>query len=533
MTIQSLSRRWFERPQYRPKLPTQDSESWFPLARDELMARELSAEDCARRTAIGVPDRQGLIAAFDSTYEDWRLPRSPEATAAIERLALDDTLCVVTGQQPGFLGGPLYVLYKALTAIAVSRWVEKNRGQACVPVFWVAGEDHDIDEVRTARFPGGEAATFSLPHPEGRAPLSELAIDPPSEAVIKEFLSLVNRQPHAELVEDLAGQYHGRNVASGFAALVAKLLGHYGLVFIDPEKLRPLAKPLIQRCIEEPLELIERIELGSQELAASGLKPFVTSRLPLFLLRDGARDHLSPAANGLSIDGGGPGFDRQELLELLEREPASFSPGALLRPLVQDFLLPSITTVGGPAEVGYFAQMGPLSEWLGIDKPRILLRFQATVLAAEGGRAWSEMGLDTGLLATALGPEDLIPVDKTNAELEELRIIRQRLGSLGAGLEAENPGSRSLGRGLRTARESLQRLEGRLRRLHAQGDPAAWKKASLVWNQVLPDGKLQERYWGYLHLIAQYGTGWIEETLDEICKDPFSLAHRLIEIETR
>ena len=530
MKNHSLPLSWYDRPQYRPVLPTPDAESWFPLAREELMLRNLSDEHCRKRAAIGVPDREGLVAAFKSTCENWRLPETAEATAALERLARNDTLCVVTGQQPGFLGGPLYVLYKALTAIALSRWVEAEYGRACVPIFWVAGEDHDIDEVRRHRLPSGEA--FQLPHPAGRAPLSELTIDPPSEAVVDEFLSAVSDLPHSSLVEELASQYRGRSVASGFAALLAGLLGRYGLLFLDPEKLRPLSKPLIRRCIEEPEEVINQIEKGSEELSGTGLKPFVASRLPLFVLREGSRDHLSPGENGLVVDGGGPQFDREELLDLLDKEPASFSCGALLRPLIQDYLLPSLTTVGGPAEVGYFAQLGPLSKWLGGERPLILLRFQGTLLAGEGRQAWKELGLDGGSLAAALTPEDLVSPADERGELAELRAIGERLSALGSDLETESPGSRGVERGLRTAQESLARLASRIRKLQARGDPAAWERASTAWNHLLPDDKLQERCWGFLQPIAEYGTEWIETVLEEIGRDPFSLSHRLIEFDS-
>ncbi len=532
MKIHDLPLQWYERPQYRPLLSAQGERRWFILSREELALRRLDAADCESRASGGVADRAGLAAAIENTYEDWGLPRAPEAATGIERLGRDETLCVVTGQQPGFLGGPLYVLYKALTSIALARWVEERYGRACVPVFWVAGEDHDIDEVRTARFPGGEPAVFSLPHPAGRAPLSSLPIDPASEAVIEEFISHVSSSPHSDTVGELAGQYRGRTVASGFAALLASLLGGHGLVFIDPEKLRPLSRPLVRQCIERPAELIERLEDGSRELEDAGLKPFVSSRLPLFLVRDGRRDHLAPTENGLAIDGGGPRFDRQELLEELEENPGSFSPGALLRPLIQDYLLPSVATVGGPAEAGYFSQMGPFSKWLGVEKPRLVLRFQGTTLAGEGRRAWSELNADTGRLAAALCPEDLVDLDEDHGELEEVRGIRARLASLDETLAGEGPRSRGLERGLRTAHESLARLENRIRKLRARGDADAWKNASLCWEELLPGGKLQERRWGYLHLIADHGTDWLERIIEEIGKDPFSLSHRLLEFES-
>ena len=278
--------------------------------------------------------------------------------------------------------------------------------------------------------------------------------------------------------------------------------------------------------------MINQIEKGSEELSGTGLKPFVASRLPLFVLREGRSAHLRPGENGLVVDGGGPQFDREELLDLLDKEPASFSCGALLRPLIQDYLLPSLTTVGGPAEVGYFAQLGPLSKWLGVERPRILLRFQGTLLAGEGRQAWKELGLDGGSLAAALNPEDLVSPADERGELAELRAIGERLSALGSDLETESPGSRGVERGLRTAQASLARLASRIRKLQARGDPAAWERASTAWNHLLPDDKLQERRWGFLQPIAEYGTEWIETVLEEIGRDPFSLSHRLIEFDS-
>ncbi len=530
--IQDLPQQWFERSQYRPQLTDREGDRWFLLARQELSLKTIEAVECRQRAEAGLPDREGLAAAVQSTYDDWDLPCSPQAEAGIERLGQEKTLCVVTGQQPGFLGGPLYVLYKALSAIALARWIEASCGSPCVPVFWVAGEDHDIDEVRNARFPlGGETATFSLPHETGRTPLSKLPIDSQCEKVLAEFISGIGGRKHSDTVEQLAGQYHGRSVASGFAALLAKLLGDHGLVFIDPEKLRPLARPLLRRCIENPSEIIKQIESSAEELKATGLKPFVSSRFPLFLLRKGSRDHLAPSESGLRVDGGGPALDQEELLDLLEKNPEKFSAGALLRPIIQDYLLPSVATIGGPAEVGYYAQLGQLSRWLEVPMPRILLRFQASILEGEGSRAWGELDIDSDRLAAAHCAEDLVDTGDERAELKELRKIHERLEAVGGSLAKENPDSRSLEKGLRKAQGALGRLENRIRKLQARSDTPTWKNATTLWQQVLPEDTLQERYWGYLHLIAQHGTGWIDELLENISADPFSLCHRLVRLK--
>ncbi len=541
--IHELPRQWFEHRQYRPMITAHlESYAQQPGAIQKMLeAPKLSGDwrkaslmyrKLCKDSLVSEDHSKKIEAALESTYEDWNLARFPAAIRGIKKLGSGRSLCVVTGQQPGFLGGPLYVLYKALTAIALCREVER-RGTNCVPVFWVAGEDHDIDEVRTARFPiDGKEQSFSLPHEVNRSPLSSRHIDSRSENVIGEFLSRLGNRKYSNFVGHLADQYRGRTIASGFAAMLAELLGEQGLVILDPEKLRPLARPILRRCIEHPSEVIDQIEYGAREIEASGLKPVVSSRFPLFLLQDGKRDHLAPSKNGLCIDGGGPELDQQELLDLLEKSPENFSTGALLRPIIQDSLLPSLTTIGGPAEVGYFSQLGPLCKWLDVEKPRILLRFQATILEGESSLAWSALEMDTQRFAIAQSAEDLVKPGDEPYELFELREIHSRLNSVGERLlEQTDFHFKNVIKGLGKAQGALGRLEDRIRKIHARNyDLADWRNATTLWQQALPGGALQERHWGYLHLIADHGTDWIENLLEKIPVH-FQSAHHLVHLK--
>jgi uncharacterized protein YllA (UPF0747 family) len=173
------------------------------------------------------------------------------------------------------------------------------------------------------------------------------------------------------------------------------------MLFLDPVNVRPMASALIRRVIEEPERILALVEEGRREVEAKGMKPLVKGRLPLFLLRQGRRDHLSPAAGGLEVDGGGPIIARSELLETLERDPRAFSAGALLRPVVQEGCLPCLITVGGPAEVGYFAQIGPLAAHFGLERPTIALRFNGTLVEGKMARTANGLSLDTSARASA------------------------------------------------------------------------------------------------------------------------------------
>jgi len=549
--VQPLPRSWFEnRQRYRRRGPHPSAattsgpptdDAWFLLAHPELA---IDAPGLDRQAAIPSDlgtSRAELVDAFRATYTNWRLPLTTAAERALSALGDDATTCIVTGQQPGFLGGPIYTLLKALSAIATARWIETHHGTRCIPVFWVAGEDHDIDEVRTARFgaaSGGgasdDAVAFSLPHPDDRRPLSSRDVDPATVAVLdaasEHFASLQCGDDAVALVD----AYRERSVAGGFAAMLATLLGDRGLVVIDPEQLRPLARPLFRRVIESPGAALGAVQRGAAEVAASGLDPFVRARLPLFRLDDdGRRHHLSPTESGdLRVDGGGPTIERAKLLDELDREPQRFSSGALLRPLIQQSLLPCVATIGGAAEVGYFAQLDALADWLAVRRPAIALRFQATILGGRATRAWRRLGLDLESFSRAREATDLLPPATPSAALRDLDDVRSAFRRTADALCAELPAAqRGLERAIGGIDAALEKLAARASKAHARERDDLWPAAERVWREAFPDGELQERRRGWLELVGRYGTDWLDDLIATIETDPTALEHRLVLIE--
>lgn len=530
--VAPLSERWFDRPQYRPRVGPEDSGRWFLLSGAVPRAAVLPPPPAPVPEELRPPP-EAVRKAVEATYEDWDVPDSPAARRNIEALSRDDTITVVAGQQPGFLTGPLYTIYKAVSAIALAEACEKAHGRRCVPVFWVAGEDHDVDEIREARFPGADGEVVArLPHAAGRRPLSTLPVDEATEAVLDEVIRHLRGRRHGDEAASLVELYRGRNLASGCAAILARLLGKHGLVIVDPEKLRPLAAPIFQRLVEEADAVVDALREGRRRLAKRGVKPFVAARLPLFLLRDGSREHVAFEGGRLRIDGGGPALDRAALLDELARDPGAFSAGAILRPLIQHVVLRSGLTVGGPAEVGYFAQLPPLSGWLGIETPRIALRAQCTMIDGKAARSWERLGIDGEDLAAARRPEDLVRLDDGSPRLEwarrlqaEMRALREELLEGGGFGEAAR---RRLERSSRKAELAVggvvERLEQELRRRDEEGFLAA----TTLWNHVFPGDALQERRWNAFHYLAKYGTRWLEGLLDAIRKSPLSLNHLLL-----
>jgi bacillithiol biosynthesis cysteine-adding enzyme BshC len=527
LKIRELPLDWFDRPQYRPRVTRAPGEAWF------LLTPEFAPSSRVRPGPPREPPagRKAVRLAFEETYEAWDLPRCTATRRSLDVLEREGTGLVITGQQPGFLGGPLHTVYKAIAAIAVARHYQAETGRACVPVFWVAGDDHDFEEVREALLPGpdGNDVTFRFPGKSDRRPLSEYKVDADAAEVLETAASHLATRRHSEKIRALLQLYRGRNLASGFAALLADLLGHTGMLFLDPVNVRPMASALIRRVIEEPERILARVEEGRMEVQAHGMKPLVKGRLPLFLLRQGRRDHLSPARGGLEVDGGGPIIAQKDLIETLEKDPRAFSAGALLRPVLQEACLPCVITVGGPAEVGYFAQIGPLAAHFGLERPAIALRFNGTLV--EGKMARTANGMSLATMAAARRAEDLLLPREEPAALQAARALAERVErelTTAAGDVAPPQQAERLKRKAKDVSNSILHLTDRIATAHLHSRTQEVEEVRKLWNFTLPGDVLQERRWNALHFISKHGTAWIDELIEAITDDPLRVVHRWV-----
>jgi uncharacterized protein YllA (UPF0747 family) len=284
---------------------------------------------------------------------------------------------------------------------------------------------------------------------------------------------------------------------------------------------------LLRRVLERPEDILASIERGRSEVKSLGLEPLVAARLPLFLFREGRRDHLKATAGGFQIDGGGPSLGREELLRVLRESPGLFSTGALLRPIVEMAVLPSILTVGGPGEVGYFAQVGPLADVFKVPRPRIGLRLCATLVEGKLARTAREISFET--IARAAGPEALVKKGGEPASLERVHAVAQDVErALLAAVDeisgpAEAPRLRARAAGLKA---EVLRLAGRIEKAALSRRSEELDAAKKLWEFIFPGGQLQERTSNVLHFIAKHGTAWIDEIIELLEPDPLRIAHR-------
>ncbi len=476
------------------------------------------------------------------------LVRQQEARGAREagheaaRLVDPRSVAVVTGQQAVLFGGPLLVLYKALAAVKLSADLEARRGAPVVPVFWVASDDHDFEEMRAVDVVDAAGNVKSLRYspaddPAGR-PAWGIGIDASIESVIDALrAALPESQGRDEAIGRVARCYRpGTSLSEAFARLLSSLLP--SLVVLDPADpaLRALMAPVLRREIEEASPSTRFAVRAGAALEAAGYHEQVAVRdgfLNAFAVVDGVRRALAVQDGVLEVRGTERRLSIAEAVAWLERDPTAFSPGALLRPLVQDALLPTAAYLGGPAELAYHAQIGPSYSHFGIPRPALVPRPGATLLEPAQARALEAEGLDLHELQG--DPEALLArwareshpaveeaFARARAAIErELRSIEEALGAVDPTLRAAADAAK--GRALHQVEGLLEKATRALKKR----DQARADRLRRTRNLLFPAGELQERRIAFVAFIARRG-GLVEDLRERL--DVYPRVHQVISL---
>ena len=481
----------------------------------------------AAAAEIAYPEdrRAALVAAL--------APINP-GNSLLGKLAQPNTVAVVTGQQVGLFSGPAYTIYKALTAVRLARYLEEQ-GLAAVPVFWLATQDHDFEEIR-------HSWTFDASHrpvrlsveksgPEG-APVGTLPLPDLPLAALKEALAAL---PFGDDVVGLveAAYRPGRTHGEAFRRLLASLLPDVELLFVDPmlPALRELAAPLLSEALTQAPELSAAIAWRGIALAERGYHAqvhFDEHTSLVFLLENGRRQSLKRHGREYLLGG-----RKIAAAELADRA-ADLSPNALLRPVVQDYLLPTVAYVGGPAELAYLAQSEVLYRHLLRRMPVALPRSGFTLFDHRAYKLLRryEIGGCTNPLADFFQGEEhlrnriasvLIP-KQIQASMESARgSVRSSVDRLLADLHSFDP---TLAAALEVSRRKigyqLDKAEGKIRREAVRRDERASSDAAYLAGLVYPEGHLQERFYSILPFLARHGVdlaGRIYENVRLACPD--------------
>ncbi len=454
---------------------------------------------------------------------------------------------VVTGQQVGLFGGPLYTLMKAASAVRLAQRASERTGVPHVPIFWLASEDHDfaeIDHVALRGSDGGLRTARLANHPAAasRAPVGSLRLGASVEAALDAAAAILG--PASPQVELLRRCYRPESTFAGaFAQWLAETFREYGLVVFDAagRAAHSMGKEVLRAAVERAPELEAALHERGEALEAGGyhqqvlVKPGASL---LFLIGNGGggaeneprtREPLRRRLDGTGDvwTAGRATFSTEDLLGILENEPERLSPNALLRPVFQDAILPTAAYIGGPAEIAYFAQTGALHRRiLGRGVP-VLPRLSATLLEARDARTMEHDGIDL--------PEVFrLPLEEMTQRVGARSMPRegkQRLHAAGQALTEELDGLKawmrgldpSLGRSAEVAASKMVYQMNRLRRLAARRElersGGIRKRIAALYGSVYPGGHLQERAEGAASALARQG-GPLVDALVEAAGDP-------------
>ena len=466
---------------------------------------------------------------------------SPAAAAALEALG-SGAGAVVTGQQVGLFGGPLFTPFKAATAVARARQATAA-GHPHAAIFWLASEDHDFAEIDHVSFPAGRELrklAYSAAAESGAArPVGGMVLDERIAPLVERARELLGE---SDAMRALAEAYQpGRTFAQAFAAFYAQAFAAQGLLVLDASgrEFHRMGAPVLRAALERADELHAALVERNGELEAAGYHAQVavgpqSSLLFLLDARTGARLALKRAApsaaepGGLWHTAGSAGkqsFTTADLVGILEAEPERISPSALLRPIFQDSLLSTSLTIGGPAEVAYFAQSAVLFERILGRVTPVAPRFSATLIEPAVGDLLRKQELTLERVFQVSGAEGPAALAQLLAERSMPSEGRCKLEAAGAALEVELAAllewmgglDAGLGRSAETAAGKIRYQMNRLRTLAAnfqlQREASLGRHAEAICNALYPGGALQERVHGAAYYFARCGF----ELAEELC----------------
>src|SRR5208282_4213809 len=468
---------------------------------------------------------------------------SPKALANIERLRRG-ALAAVTGQQVGLFGGPLFSIFKALTAVKLAEQATVA-GVDCVPVFWLATEDHDLAEVNHVALVSehGLPESFAV---ESRAvadaPVGAVKFGAEIEPVVERAATLLG---DSEVTTWLRQAYRpGETLGSAFALLFARLFADWGVILLDPAEkdFHYLSKPLFRAALEQASELDEALLGRGKALEAAGYHQQVkvtSATTLLFEVKNGSRTVVhrrNNGANGGEFAAGEERISPKELVDQIEQAPEKFSPNVLFRPVVQDYLLPTLVYTGGAAEVAYFAQAAVVYEKLLGRVTPILPRFSATLLEAKAERILTryQLGLPDvfhgpGKVREAIAarslPSDLqTRFSEAYASAEQsMAAVRESIGRLDSTL------INAADRARMSMWNQINRLQRRASRAELLRNEVITRHADALSHALFPHKALQEREVSGVSFVARYGAELLAnlyETIRPDCHD-----HQVIAVQ--
>jgi bacillithiol synthase len=439
---------------------------------------------------------------------------------------------VTTGQQPGLFGGPLYNLYKGITALRLARTLEARLGKPVLPVFWVASEDHDWAEANHTFVVGVDnelhGPSLDAPDPALQRALHRVPMGPAAPALLDGFLQRLPQTdfsaPYAALLRKAV--VPGATLPEAFSRILQELLGHHGMYFTDA--VDPVVKEASAGLLLDELERAGELEAV---LAATGARleadgysvqvPLLEGGVNLFLEGTAGRERLYREGAGFRLRLSGERLGLADVRARAAADPRSLSPNVLLRPVVESTVFPTLSYVAGPGETAYCAQLADYFRAHGIRMPVIHPRLGATVVESKIRKVLDKFGLDVAELQKPFDElagevtRDEVPAP-VRAALGSLRgAIGKGVGELQDAVKAMDPTLMGTAQHVRSqAIAAMEELERKVVAALKRENAVALSQLEKAQLHLFPLGKPQERVINPFYFLARYGGAFLDELVD-------------------
>jgi bacillithiol synthase len=464
----------------------------------------------------------------------------------IKLLEKPETVAVVTGQQVGLFGGPLYTIYKTITAIQFALSLTEKQSIPAIPIFWMAADDDDFAEINHITILDKSNQVVKLEYTPIRAVSNKSANTIVFEDKINELISqlesaLYDTEFKSRIFAMLRECYQpGTNFSTAFGKWMTKLFGKYGLVLIDPTdaRVRKLAGQIYKKEINEQAKSKEIIQATTKLLCDKGYHQQVAiqdDKTNLFIDYAGSRYPIRKEGDRYLFSGTNMRYTAEELVELIDQNPEQFSPNVLLRPIIEDAIIPTIAYIPGPNELAYYAQLKDAYTFYGVQMPMLIPRIGLTIIEKKIDEALEKYQIS--ITALFQNPEKAVSEalkqslpKEIDDEVKQLKaLIESQYQQLN---ERVTKWDQSLKDTISTSRNAvlhqINTLENKIGLAHKKKNETVREQLNKLVNHLMPDRNLQERSLNLIPYLVKYNFEFIDQLYSAL--DFKSSKHQIIKI---
>ncbi len=505
---------------------------FFPSSDIQQIASLLDASSYNREAISTILERQNRqFGASDATLGN------------ISVIGEKNALCVFSGQQAGLFGGPMLVIFKALGIIKQAKLYAEQLNRPVVPIFWIAGDDHDFEEVNHTYLLSREGKIVSVAYettPERALPVSQIELSD-TNALESAISLLEDTLGHTDFSDELYALLRQsyrpeETMVSAFGKMMTHLLGRYGLVLFNPDdaEAKTLAAPLFKMIVKKQDDISERLSTANREIVTAGyhLQVEKSEDAVYLFYNNGGRRPIT--RDGDSFVAGDERFSESELMSLIDKYPERFSPDVFTRPLLQSYLFPTLAQAGGPSEIAYLAQGNAIFEAVDLFPPVQIARVTATLLETRLEKLITSLGITfddlTGDIEQTINSvlAKSFPADLESDVKSIHRSVKQQFAELidqSLDFDSSLKGFAEQTQG--KIDYQLKAFESKLFSLHKKKSQETRDRIYRLQNALFPNRGLQERTHNITLFLSRYGPdliGFVHDRLD-CCQKAHQIIH--------